>query len=534
MRLLFNCILLFSALLSFSQSNWNTLFRTNPEQSDGYFIVDQDKAAALGVVQIRIDILGTEVLPTGDEQTILLEQLDITESFYVRTDFSLWERLNDPFRIHYIVEGLDASGNVIVGGQSLCSDCYPWPEVCRETCESNLYAYTLVAYSNGAQAEIELLDGTMNGEALRVYVKGSKWSDFQTMFDPWEHFGLGGGTWSDILLLGADGTAPYATDIIRIQYPIQQPPNSARDYMGLPLGVVTEDVYAVKKGRGPWRDLHATTEAIAAQQVCNGQGVGHLRELFNDDDGVAQTLNTYELDPLTCMGMIAGGSGLTWGTGYNGWCPENDVMFSDLPDAVAEWVINILNCEEDTWPGVFHELRSQYGGSSPRGTYVLPDVSTVVINHWTEDVRTEVISIPVNGIGDPRLLQVTKTEISGGLYEFVLIMNDSRIISRFVEFEGPTILNADFAAFTVVNIYPVPVTGGRFAIDFDLWAPTSINLTIVDNQGTPYYTEALTFDLAGLNKHVVGMHATWPDGLYHAVFQYLDGSSESISFTVEN
>lgn len=60
-----------------------------------------------------------------------------------------------------------------------------------------------------------------------------------------------------------------------------------------------------------------------------------------------------------------------------------------------------------------------------------------------------------------------------------------------------------------------------------------IDLTIVNNTGVPYYTRALEFTLAGRNKHVVTMLSDWPEGIYHAVFSYSDGSSSSRSFNVD-
>ena len=52
MRYLFTCFLLGAVSLATAQSKWNTLFRTDPEMSDGYFILDRDKADALGVVEV--------------------------------------------------------------------------------------------------------------------------------------------------------------------------------------------------------------------------------------------------------------------------------------------------------------------------------------------------------------------------------------------------------------------------------------------------------------------------------------------------
>ncbi|HMN05933.1 MAG TPA: hypothetical protein PKD45_09410 [Flavobacteriales bacterium] len=51
--------------------------------------------------------------------------------------------------------------------------------------------------------------------------------------------------------------------------------------------------------------------------------------------------------------------------------------------------------------------------------------------------------------------------------------------------------------------------------------------------GKEYYTKTVNFDQAGRNKHVVEMGNAWPNGIYHAIFQYGDGSSTTKSFSVD-
>ncbi|MBK7483252.1 MAG: hypothetical protein IPI72_11025 [Flavobacteriales bacterium] len=72
-----------------------------------------------------------------------------------------------------------------------------------------------------------------------------------------------------------------------------------------------------------------------------------------------------------------------------------------------------------------------------------------------------------------------------------------------------------------------------FAIDFGLAFPMDINLTIVDNMGETHHTKALSFEYSGRNKYVVNMDTIWDEGLYHAIFYYPDGSSETTSFIVD-
>jgi hypothetical protein len=461
MRPLITLISICWAFLALAQSNWSALFRADPELSDGYFILDHAKTTDKGIHQVKIEILATEILPNGTERTSVIEELSLGEDFYVRADHSRWNELREQYRIHYRAYGLNTLGDIVTDVQSLCDGCTPWPEVCRETCESNLYAYSVVAYSNGAQAVLELHEAVVNGDYARLYVKASDWQDFQDMFDPWEHFGIGGGTWSQILLFGQQGVEPYASQVMRLQYPDQVPPPGARNYMGYLLGPVTENVFAIKKGKGPWQDFFAYTEVMAAQAVCNGQGAGHLRTVYNADDLVQNALANYGLPPLACAGMMMSGGGLSWGSGYNDWCTEYHIeeqTWGDPPNYLTDVTISVVGCVNVTFGFNPYEIwhPTLASGSGPNGEYTLADVANIVVGHWTGNARTEVISVPVKGVGDPKLLKVSKTEVPGGLYDFTIIMNDGRILTRFIEFDGPTLLNADFAAFTQVNIYPVP------------------------------------------------------------------------------
>ncbi len=129
-------------------------------------------------------------------------------------------------------------------------------------------------------------------------------------------------------------------------------------------------------------------------------------------------------------------------------------------------------------------------------------------------------------------MQVDKTELLPGLYEFVAVLNNGQIMRHFEAFDEPRVVNADFANFINVNIYPVPVKGQDFAMDIDLLAPTSVGITIVNNMGKEYYSEQLNFDSPGKHKHVVDMGYQWPAGIYHAIFLYGDGSTTSKTFNV--
>jgi hypothetical protein len=51
--------------------------------------------------------------------------------------------------------------------------------------------------------------------------------------------------------------------------------------------------------------------------------------------------------------------------------------------------------------------------------------------------------------------------------------------------------------------------------------------------GVSYYTNELSFPFAGKNKHVVRMAGNWPNGLYHAVLTYPDGSTKTKSIVID-
>src|SRR5690606_29690283 len=143
-------------------------------------------------------------------------------------------------------------------------------------------------------------------------------------------------------------------------------------------GPVTDDVYAVKRGKGPWRDLYAPTGVIASQAVCNGQGPGHLRMVYNANDQVEAALSTLDLEPLACHALLASSGGAqSWGSEYNDWCSATDETWSDIPDSVAAWVQTIIACEGEAMPNLTYgyETVGFFGGSGPNGSYVVSDVA---------------------------------------------------------------------------------------------------------------------------------------------------------------
>lgn len=197
-------------------------------------------------------------------------------------------------------------------------------------------------------------------------------------------------------------------------------------------------------------------------------------------------------------------------------------------DLVQE-VLYVLHCEEggpgSDWPSVapLSDRLNRVGG--------------IIVRRWDEGKAIDVVNIPIpktpDGMAiDPKLIQVMKQELTPGLYEVMVPLTDGRIIRHFEEIDESIIIGASFASFASVNIYPVPVKDHVFALDFNIAWPMEIGVTIVNNLGTPYHSETLDFELPGLNKNVVKMQTPWPAGIYHAVFQFSDGSSSSRTFSV--
>ncbi len=284
--------------------------------------------------------------------------------------------------------------------------------------------------------------------------------------------------------------------------------------------------YAIAKMLGPWNlgdGLEANNLSEGPGELCGspidsgGNAIGNndlLRQFFNDDQNVLAHLNGRPT--LHCDGMISTGSG----SGFsNGNCSTTVNMQIDSTTGnlqVVSWVLTLINCHSGTltvhrnWAHEIIEL--WHGNGNGNG-------------------KDPILSISFPSDKDPMLIPVPKTVLEPGLYEFTTTMEDGSILHHYQDFSNPVVVNADFAAFTDINIYPVPVKDS-FAADFDLLVPMDIALTVMDNMGHTYYQEALHFLMAGRNKHVVKMDQQWPNGLYHAIFQYADGSSETLNFIV--
>jgi len=493
-----------------------------PETSNGYFIVNAEKAQSLDLDRVEIKIMAAELLPSGAVDHTVVESLTITDGFYAQADLGLLQGLTHGEVVYYTFTGYDAMGTVVIDGSDRTNGEPVWPAICEETCDARWYAWTLTAYSDDVENSIYIKRGTRNGEALRVYIRPginpntnvSYLLEFEGQFNPSEHFGFGTYYWSTLQ------SQPNQDDMILIN-PV---PPDARDYQGYALGNVSGPVWAVKKGLGPWQGLARWTENFSNSTICTG-GDGELLTQYNADPGVQGDQIIQTVGPLTCEAYLAAGGGLSWGSGYE--C-EGYVVVETEPGVgntvdVGEFTLSYYGCV----------YLSYATDAFPMPVASLEDVSSVSVLQWARTAKTEVLNIAMPTVKDPKLVPVPKTVLNPGLYEFMIVLKNGEILSHFHEFRQQVALQADFASFTQVNIYPVPVKEKNFAIDFDLLTPMDIELTIVNNTGVPYYTRSLEFALPGRNKHVVTMASDRPQGIYHAVFNYSDGSSSSRSFTVQ-
>jgi hypothetical protein len=274
--------------------------------------------------------------------------------------------------------------------------------------------------------------------------------------------------------------------------------------------------------------------------MCDGQpgtGSANLLASYNSDDLVENAIATLNPSPgtLNCPnGSLSSvsdspGSGPSAGCSWIPFLMNSAVEDADGNVEIIEEVLYALHCEEggsgSSWPSSasVNEMLSRVGG--------------IVIRLWADGRATDVVNIPIPKTADgkaidPKLIKVVKAELAPGLYEVVVPLNNGRIFRHFEQVDQTIVVGASFASFVQMNIYPVPVRDQIFALDFDMAWPMDITMTIVNNTGAPYLSETLSFELAGKNKHVVKMQSPWPAGIYHAIFQFSDGSTTSRTFTV--
>jgi hypothetical protein len=511
------------------QSPHRQLFLVDPYETNGYFLVDQEQFDALGLDRIEVRISAAQLDGRSIKSSRELEAITIANSFYGKADLSKILDITANERVYYEAIGYNAAGDIVIDVQSLPTGWYEWPEACRQTCDARWYSWTLAAYDDPLSNHnvIEIQPGSMNGLVPRVYIRPGVnpntgvgyWQEFQDQFDPYIHFGMSG-FWSEIL---TDGSGDIT------QVPAALVPATAMDYQGNLLGGVSEPVYAVRKDKGPWVGLYQYTDPIDHPAMCSGgQGSLPLTTWYNADGRVISSLAnggpSGAMDPLSCETFLQSGGGLTWGNGYS--CSNfNFYELPGVPISLPNATISVVGCVT---------LTNVNGGPWPAPPDTTsPGIAGVMVNEWSSRSRTTILSVPFPSNKDPKLVPMRRTVLDAGLYEFVIILDDGRLMSIFQEVKESLTLTADFSSFTNITVYPVPVNDRYFAVDFDAQTPMNITMTVINNMGVNYYTKELEFELAGRNKHVVRMNEQWPAGLYHARFQFRDGSMQSRSFLVE-
>lgn len=494
-----------------AQEQFRRILAVDPLMTNGYLVVDQAMKAQLRIDRIEVDLLAHRLDRAGYRSEVV-ESHTITTGYYAKADLAaLGLRPGDNASYH--LRAYDSDDNLVLdiedsrigeGGGFLTQ------EMCSETCNSNVYAWTLRGYerSNGT-AVIELENATINGSYYYFYVKRADMYAFGLQHPP-STFGLPQ-AWAAYTspLPGA----PPSTDV----FLVNSMPVDAKNYLGYGMGS-TGQGYAIRKDRGQWRDLHASAEIFHSNLsvLCASGAV--LRNAYNGNAGVHQQSGLFSLPQLTCLAMPSTSNhGLEWGeSGPFNPCTQVTMWNgANSPEqSLLDWAMEVVNC--------FGSMDNDLGV-----------ISSVSVNKWNGDSRTSVIDVQIPDENDPKLIPVPRTSLEPGLYEFLIIRQDGGIVRHFEHCSEYKVISASFADFSHVNVYPVPVTKSSFSVDFDLVAPMAISMRVVNNMGVEYYANGLNFEVAGRNKHVVTMASDWPNGIYHAQFIYPDGSVDNVSITVE-
>ncbi len=518
-----NALLIFGTVLlstAYAQEDYPKVLACDPYMSNGYFIKDLQKCRDLEVSQIDVDIIAAKPNSDGSMSKRTLQSFSITDGNYGKVDRSKLEGLEEGEHAYYHLLAENSTGGTVVdaaydviGGGGGGGD---W--LCSKSCVGATSAWTLNAYQSNTtgNVDIQLNDAANAFGYYYFFVPQSQWQTWGQAHPPGD-FGLGAYEWSEW------GSLHNQTEVVRLDA------NLAGGTGGSPIGALGWTGYAlpahtpvwgVRKDRGAYRVISASAGPYSAEgDICD-----ILQELYNSSDDVQVDMvdhNFYNF--LTC-------SGLPSTDGIGSLDPDGSDPFESCHNIqvgsdgnLFNWVNAVLDCI-----GNVGNTGGPGGGGGGGGV-----ISEVLVNHWFCENESTVIDVQVPNEKDPKLVEVQKTELKPGLYEFLIVMNNGQMVRHFEDFDQPKVISADFADFINVNIYPVPVKDTYFAVDFDLQVPMQIDMTIVDNMGKPYYSEHLDFELPGKNKHVVKMDQQWPSGIYHAVFQYGDGSTSSRNFTVE-
>jgi hypothetical protein len=494
---------------------WPEILETDPYLSNGYFIIDQDKYDLLDIDHLDVNINVKAMNSNGSATVRTVQTLHITNGQYGHADMDLLQQsMQSGESAYYHLQGKRATGTVVVDIQADCPGCGPMPEACRQTCLSNNYSWAIAAYHSNGQAAMSMMDGTVNGSLDYFYVKASDWPTFTLQYSL-SDFDLTDATdWNDYLNPGNPSTEVFY---------VNPAPSGARQMTGALLGTgYTGGAYAIAKHKWPWPALE-TGEPFYTDNTgtwCSSTN-SLMLDLFNANGNVQYTLGQYEADPVTCQAVAYSGGegGLEWGGVFVN-CTAVQVFTETDENGnvdIIGWMITLTECAVSPVSAV---------------PYQLSDVSSLVVDLTGSAPGTHVLQVNMDGVTDPRLVRVPKTTLAPGLYEFKVMLKNGQVLRHFEDFTSPITLNSKFDSFVEENLYPVPVTSNRFAVDMDLLYPMAMNFTVLDNTGNTKYTATWQYAQAGLHKEVITMDPLWNNGLYHAIFQFPDGSSDSKNFTI--
>lgn len=496
------------------------LLLIEPSHANGYFILDQNKMLQEGVSKVDVIALVDKVLPGGQMERRTLNQFEIDNGHFARLDPAHRIGLTADETVHYRLIGRTTTGDVIVDVAEIPVGGCAWPAVCKVNCESADYAWSLIGFSNGAQTFIDLRNGSVDGVSFYFYVPQALWNDFKQQHPPSDFGFVTNWNFLEAQAVNTNVNQPQW----EIVY-VNALSGGERMLNGYPVSgnYVGQPGYGIRKDRGPWRNLYSPSGDLAQPgQICLD-----LRTFYNADGQVLSAMAAANVGPLTCWplpGSLHTGE-VPWGNGGPSDC-FIEITLGGFDHNLAAWADALMDCfSQSTYTGG----PGQGGGL---GTGGLLDVADIVVSAWLPSSCNEVMRLVPNS-KDPRLASVPRTMIEPGLYEFRIRLKNGTILRHFEEVTEQTIMTADFSEFVDINIYPVPVKEAMFAVDFELDNPMTINMTIVNNMGVNYYTGSAQFDFGGRNKHVVRMTEQWPNGLYHAHFQFPNGSMQGRSFMVD-
>lgn len=501
------------------------IFRIDPYRANGHFIMDPQVFDSLELDHVGVDIIAT---PHGEEPSngTVIKTLTLDRQ-------NPWKRISgaeldaEPAGsfFHYRVRGYDLLNDVVFDEEPARWNGDSSYVACTQTCNGNNYAWLLTNYSNYTNT---LQTIYLDNAPFCFYVPISKWDDFKQTQNP---YNIGLTAWSTY-----ENGGTHA-DCFRVD----EIPPGAREINGEPVipGHVGHQGWAIQKKKGPWLNLYDWSDhQVGTGQICVSDGE-NLVNYFNSAASVQQNIANLPGNPgpLACPNgllsqIFVDGPGGELALGCEWIELINHAANVDIDGNVdiMEVVLYVLSCREGgegfDWP------------PTPAPSTGLSGVGGVQINKWSgKEGPILGVSVPTpsteGGPIDPKLIPVKKALLEPGLYELVILMKNGQIIRHFEELKQSVTVGASFDSFVQATIYPVPVKETHFAIDFDLLAPMNIRLTIVDNNGMSYYQRQLEFELGGKNKHVVRMNTRWPNGVYHAVLGYSDGSSGSRSFVVD-